>query len=363
MTFQEKTEAFITLGKFFAQFRTASFNENTELEELNNQFKERFDRLILTEENHNPWFTPENIRFSLGSFADALQKDKLGKWISHYPALASAPAQRLNIGVIMAGNIPMVGFHDFLTVLISGHRLVAKLSSKDEHMLPAVWDVLVWLNHDFNGLVAFEEGRLKNPDAIIATGSNNSSRYFEYYFGKYPHIIRKNRNSAAVLDGSETASDLEHLAGDIFTYFGLGCRNVSKIYIPADYEIPHLLDHFQHYAYLANHHKYVNNYEYYRAIHLVNQTPFLDTGFLVVKEDRNYSSPVGTIHYERYTKKEQVVDRLHQDQDQLQCTVAKNLDNTLDFGMTQSPMLWEYADNVDTLKFLLNLSTKTGHGL
>ncbi len=355
MTTQEKMDAFVTLGKFFSQFRSVSFFENPDLKVINKRFGGTFADRIIREQEYNPWFTPENVRLSLGALSDALLQENLAKWLSSYSLPDGKSQDQLDIGVIMAGNIPLVGFHDFLSVIFSGHRLTAKLPDRDDRLLPAILEILEYLNKDFKELVSFQEGPLKKPDAIIATGSDNSSRYFEYYFGKYPHIIRRNRNSTAVLDGSESKFDLEKLADDIFMYFGLGCRNVSKIYLPKEYEIPHLLDHFQHYAYLVNHHKYANNYEYQRAVHLVNQSDFYDTGFLVVKEDSSYSSPVGSLYFERYHSAAEVTERLQKDRERLQCITGRFTADSLEFGHTQTPMLWEYADNVNTLEFLLNL--------
>ncbi len=354
---EDKIYAFILLGKFFAQFRNVSYTADPDLKELNSRYAEKFNQLISKEKDHNAWFTPENVRFALGSLADALKEEQFRQWLSAYDLKGKDPERILNIGVIMAGNIPLVGFHDFISVIFSGHRLTAKLSAKDDRLFPVILEMLIFLNPAFGTIVHFEDGPLKDPGAVIATGSNNTARYFNYYFGKYPHIIRKNRNAVAVLDGSETSFELENLGVDIFTYFGLGCRNVSKIYVPDNYEIPHLLNHLGHYAYLANHHKYANNYEYYRAVHLLNQENFYDTGFLVVREDSSYSSPVGSLHFETYRSQDTLRKRLAQDRDQLQCIVARHdiTQDRLGFGQTQTPMLRDYADNVDTMKFLLNL--------
>ncbi len=357
MTLEDKIGSFVILGKFFSQFRTASFREDGDLKRLNDHFAVSFGEMIQGEQAYNPWFTPENVRLSLATWADALEEKKIREWLSGYAIPDKGITLEKEIGVIMAGNIPLVGFHDFICVLFSGCRIVAKLPVKDDRLLPAIHDILIFLNREFEDLARFEKGPLKDPGAVIATGSNNSARYFDYYFGKYPHIIRKNRNSVAVLTGTESKYDLEHLAFDIFSYFGLGCRNVSKIFIPGDYEIPHLLDRFHHYAYLGNHHKYANNYEYQRAVHLVNVDPFYDTGFLVVKEDRSYASPVGTLYYERYADFGDLNQKLSQDSGMLQCIVGSGSGDRLDFGQTQRPMLPDYADNVDTLKFLLNLSS------
>jgi hypothetical protein len=218
--------------------------------------------------------------------------------------------------------------------------------------------ILIQINQDFEQLIIIEEGFIKNREAIIATGSNNSSRYFDYYFRSYPHIIRKNRNSAAVISGSETNIELAKLADDIFSFFGMGCRNVSKVFLPEGFKIPDLLKHFEHYSYLGNHNKYANNYEYHRAIHLINSTFFYDMGFLICKEDNTYSSPVGTIYYEFYSSKENIKRKLENDKELLQCVIATEdfYPGTIEFGNSQFPMLWDYADNVDCMEFLINLN-------
>jgi hypothetical protein len=359
MTLSEKKEIFAVLGKFMLSLGTSGDDSPVEVPVVVDEgITSRFRELIDEEEKKNPWFTPDNVKKSLYSLGKALSYENLEKWLAAYPIPEGPLPDPVDVGVIMAGNIPLVGFHDFLSVIFSGHRLTAKLSTKDDRLLPLLMEVLFSLDHGFSDLVRFEAGPLKNPGAVIATGSNNSSRYFDYYFGKFPNIIRKNRNSTAILDGSETKEELRDLAGDIFSYFGLGCRNVSKIYLPEDYEIAELLDCFQDYAFLAYHHKYANNYEYQRAIQLVNRAPFYDTGFLVVREDASYSSPVGCLHYERYGDREALERRLEAEKDLLQCIVGKNIKNRTKFGQTQNPMLWDYADNVDTIEFLINLHKK-----
>jgi hypothetical protein len=350
----------MVLGRFLGQFGHEEFVADPGLDELNSHQAEMFLEVIEKTHQHNPWFIPRFIRKALASLAEGLKPENMQQWLAPYNLETCLPKKPMNVGVVMAGNVPLVGFHDLLCVLLSGNRALVKLSSKDDKLLPAVLRVLAEISPFTVSRIQITDDFMNSMDAVIATGSNNSSRYFEYYFRKIPHIIRKNRNSVAILGGSETTEELKLLADDIFTYFGLGCRNVSKLYIPRDYEIPLLLDQFSHYSWLLNHNRYANNYEYYRAIHLVNQTLFLDTGFLVVKEDPSYSSPVGSLYYERYTNPESVKQQLLSDADKIQCIVSGMpvQEGAIAFGTAQSPMLWEYADHIDTMKFLLNLSEK-----
>ena len=253
----------------------------------------------------------------------------------------------------MAGNLPLVGFHDFLTVLISGFKADVKLSTDDDILLPALAEKLIVFEPAFKERIVFSE-RLKNMDAVIATGSNNTARYFESYFGKYPNIIRKSRSSVAVLTGTETEEDLQLLADDLFLYFGLGCRSITKIYLPKGFKIDRVFESFMKYSSFMNHNKYMNNYEYYRAIYLLDQDKFLENGFAILKEEKRFSTPVGVIHYSFYNKIEDVKKELEEAKDQLQCVVAGPdvIENAVSFGDTQKPSLNEYADNINTLDFL-----------
>jgi len=357
MQLDKKIHAFSTLGKFLKQFESVSFLENRELAGINNLFAKPFLSAIQEAEIYNPWFTREFILYSLSSLAEMLTEDKLKKWLDQYPAIRKIKGKKLNVGIIMAGNIPLVGFHDFLTVTFSGHKANIKLSSKDEKLLPVILDVLSFCEAGFNDSAFILTETLKNIDAVIATGSNNSSRYFEYYFGKYPHIIRRNRNSTAILTGDENAGDVRKLADDIFLYFGMGCRSVSKIFLPERFNIPGMLDNFNSYSYLYNHNKYANNYDYYKAVYLVNQIKHLDTGFLLLKEDQGYSSPVGVVYYEYYNSLAELKSRLKSDEQQIQCIVGQTglPFKTTGVGLSQRPGLNDYSDNIDTLKFLLNL--------
>jgi hypothetical protein len=250
----------------------------------------------------------------------------------------------------MAGNIPLVGFHDFLSVLISGNSIIAKTSSKDAELIIYLSEILCSINPGFRERIRFTDGLLTGFDAVIATGSDNSSRYFEYYFGKYPHIIRKNRNSIAVIDGTETDTELENLGIDIFSYFGLGCRNVSKAFLPEGYDFHTMIKNWDKFSDVINHNKFANNYDYNMAIYLVNKEKFLDTGYLLLKESTELSSPVSVLYYEFYNSVQTVSARINYLREKIQCVTGKN---HLAFGKAQFPKLWDYADNIDTLDFLL----------
>lgn len=322
------------------------------------------DAVIEKASKKNGWFTEENVRLAIGSLGEMLEESKLRKWIYKYKVQGTkhdVTAQK--IGVIMAGNIPLVGFHDFLCVLISGNTFVGKLSSDDEILLPAVAKILTGLEPGFKDRVLFTDqpfNKTKDISAFIATGSNNSARYFEYYFGKYPHIIRKNRNSVAILDGKETKEELKGLGKDIFQYFGMGCRNVSKIYVPQDYNLDRFFESIVDFGEVINHNKYYNNHQYYRTIYLLNSEKFLDNNFLMLKESEQIASPVATLYYERYTNKENLLEKVKKQQDNIQCLVTDPKFQisglqSVSFGNSQCPDLWDYADGVDTIEFLLTL--------
>jgi hypothetical protein len=304
----------------------------------------------------NPWFTEDNIRFALKSLAESLSDDKLDDWLINYNFKSEFKPK--TVGVVMAGNIPLVGFHDYLSVLISGNYLKAKLSSDDNKLLPLIHQILTLIEPGYKDKVVFTNEQLSDFDAIIATGSNNTARYFEYYFGKYPNIIRKNRNGVAVLSGEETKSDLLGLADDVFLFFGLGCRNVSKIYVPVDYDFNKLLDAFEKYSEIRLHSKYLNNYEYNKSIFLINKIKFIDNGFVILKEDRQLSSPLAVLHYEYFNDLEQLKAEIQSMSNQIQCivsTISFSIPHNLPFGKAQKPKLQDYADSIDTIDFLLNL--------
>ncbi len=313
------------------------------------KYTEELNHLIETQHIKNPWFTPDNVRMALNAIAGELTYENLKYWTDSYPAL-NQNYDPLKVGVVMAGNIPLVGFHDFLSVLISGNSIISKTSSKDADLIRFIGDIVFDLNPKFKNRIVFAGGTLGGFDAVIATGSDNTSRYFDYYFGKYPHIIRKNRNSIAVLDGTETDDELEALGTDVFSYFGLGCRNVSKIYIPGKFDLKRLSASWKKYSVLINHSKYVNNYDFNKAVFLVNKEKFIDSGFLLLKENSGLSSPVAVLYYEYYNSPEQINKLFEQQKGKIQCIVGKNY---LPFGKAQLPSLWDYADGIDTIEFLL----------
>lgn len=297
----------------------------------------------------NPWFTPNFVRLSFLGIASWLTTDKLSKWLDNY-TYSSHPKR---VGLIMAGNIPLVGFHDFLCVLMSGHIAVCKFSSNDNKLWPELLKVLTTIDNRVSERFEVKEYKLGDIDAIIATGSDNSSRYFEYYFSKYPHIIRKNRNSIAVIDGTESLEDFEKLGDDVFTYFGLGCRNVSQLFIPESFDLNLFFKGVYKYnEIIMNHHKYINNFDYNRAIYLLNQEDVLENGFALLRFSDSLSSPLSVINCHRYKNKGEVEEFIAKHEDSIQVVIGKDY---LPFGSSQTPTLVDYADNVDTMVFLNKL--------
>lgn len=301
----------------------------------------------------NPWFNEVFIRQALVGLGKMLNKDKLAQWLDNY----NLTIPNKTIGIIAAGNIPLVAFHDVLCIVCSGNKALVKLSSKDKWLYLLVIEELSKITKYFDDRIIFTDETLKGIDAIIATGSDNSARYFEYYFGKYPNIIRKNRNSIAIIDGTETKEELKAFSNDIFSYFGLGCRNISQIFIPHNYDIVKLIDAFEGYAFIADQTKYYNNYEYQKTIHLLNQIPIYDNGFTILKENDGLSSPIGVLHYTRYKHIDEINNFQEVNKHKIQCAVSKTKMKfpTYCFGMAQEPELWDYADNIDTMQFLINL--------
>lgn len=306
----------------------------------------------------NKWFTPENTRQALDAVCEAfLDKDKLTAWAAHYQ-IPDFPDTVKSVGLIMAGNIPLVGFHDVLCIFITGHRAFLKCSDKDKRLLPLLIDKMAEWNPDVRGYFSFSE-MLKGKDAYIATGSNNSARYFSSYFEKYPNIIRKNRNAIAVLDGKESEEELIALGRDIFSYFGLGCRNVSKIYIPRDYVLTTLLEVLHNeFKGVVTHDKYKNNFDYNYTLYLLNKVKFLATGSLLLTEDASLHSRIAALHYEYYDDINVLEKKLREMSDEIQCISSRNPLSgvqTIPLGSTQQPGLFDYADGVDVIRFLLEI--------
>jgi hypothetical protein len=316
---------------------------------------ETLHHIIESESNFNAWFTIESVLQAVTATGHALTKANLERWLSAYTFTDHEPKK---IGLILAGNIPMVGFHDVLCVLVSGNTALIKASSQDARLIKYVLQLLVNIEPAFAGQYQFIE-RLEGFDAIIATGSNNTSRYFEYYFGKVPNIIRKNRNSVALLTGEETTKQLHLLGKDIFDYYGLGCRNVSKVLVPKGYDFIPFFESIESYHPIGNHHKYHNNYDYNKAIYLVNGDKHLDNGFLLLKEDERMVSPLAVLFYEEYENTAAAQTWLANQSDNIQCIVSTapiQVNNqVVEFGKSQHPALWDYADGIDTLQFLSNL--------
>lgn len=309
---------------------------------------EKFSALLRKSENENSWFTQESQRFALKQWVDLLTEENIKNWISSYQT-SKIPKK---VGLILAGNIPMVGFHDVISVILSHHIPLIKLSSKDQRLLPFL--LFKW-NEFSEGNIQYEfVERLQGFDAVIATGSNNTARYLEYYFKDHLSIIRKNRTSIAVLKGDETEAELQLLAEDVFRYFGLGCRNVTRLFIPSDFKIDALFESFIHFKEVINHHKYANNYEYNRAIYLLNLEQFWDNNFVMLKEDESLFSPLSVINFTRYSEISEVENFIKTNEKDIQAIVAKpelGL-SSIHFGEAQNPELSTYADNVDTMKFL-----------
>jgi hypothetical protein len=345
----EIKSSFVELGNFLRQFSLEKNTKETSVSQ-NDLFYDDFISLVELSQSHNGWFTPEQVYFSIQSWGKALSETNLNQWLSLYDFSKIVPKK---IGLILAGNIPLVGFHDFLSVLISGHDVLVKTSSSDQHLLKFLAKYLIAIQPVLNSKITFVEGKLEDFDAVIATGSNNTARYFEYYFKDKPSIIRKNRNSIAVLNGTETHEELVGLGEDIFRYFGLGCRNVSKLFVPKDYNFEAFFKAMFEYREVIQYEKYANNYDYNKAVFLMSNFQLLDNEFLTIKEDTSYSSPISSVFYEFYENLEEIKSRLSNDADQIQCIVSKDLiENSIIFGQTQQPKLWDYADNLDTLAFL-----------
>jgi hypothetical protein len=353
MNLEQRIEAFAKLGTFFNQFSTSTI-EKQENSEFNDLFFDAFKMQIERAQEFNGWFTKDNVLKAIESWSDALTLENLTKWTSNYHFPETNKPK--TVAIIMAGNIPLVGFHDFVSVLISGNKALVKLSSNDKYFLPLIAKFLEQIDSSFKNNIAFTSEKLTGYDAVIATGSGNTSRYFEHYFGNYPNIIRRNRNSVAILTGKETKSALEALGEDIFQYFGLGCRSVSKLFVPNDYNFDLLFNALFKYNSIINYKKYENNYDYNKAVYIMSQFNILENGFVMLKEDQNYASPIATVFYEYYSDFEKLQQRLLNESEQIQC-IACN-ENVVDFvklGETQHPKLWDYADNVDTIEFLLKL--------
>ncbi len=347
MTLNEHIEAFSELGKFLEHF----FNDSNTKDD---EFSQRLATEIEAAVHYNGWFTKNNVRFSLQQWQLALTEDNLSAWLKNYDINTKAPK---TIGLILAGNVPLVGFHDVLSVLVTGHNVLIKYSSNDQRLLPLLLEKLKAINSKYNERIKTAKDQLKGFDAVIATGSNNTSRYFNYYFKNVPSIIRKNRHSVAILTGEESPEQIQLLANDIFRYYGLGCRNVSKLLVPEGYNFNTFFENIMNWSEVINDNKYANNYDYNKAVYLMSGANMLDNNFVLLKEDKGFSSPIGVLFQDSYKNLEEVEEILAEEKDNLQCVVSNNLQpHHIYFGETQHPKLWDYADNIDTVEFLLKVN-------
>ena len=297
----------------------------------------------------NPWFTSQMINHALTVWAQQLREENINQWLNKYNDLDKLSSK--TVLIICAGNLPLVGWHDFICCYLLGAKVQLKLSKSDDVLIPELIKILTLFDADVENNIQVLEQKPMNYDLVIATGSNNTNRYFDYYFGKYPHIFRKNRTSIAVIDDHTSTNDLEKLANDVFGYFGLGCRSVTKLYIKKGFEIDKIFNAFFAYKEIMNHVKYMNNYDYNKSIYLLEEIPFLDNGFVMLKEDVQLHSPVSVINYEYYEHLEELNEKLTIIDNEIQCRVGLN---GIPFGSAQNPSLSDYADGIDTIQFLID---------
>ena len=343
MNINRRIQLISDIGEFLKNYLDENYDNNND-----NKLVE-FKDVITKAQSKNPWFTDVNIKVNLTYWSKKLTKHNLNKWLSKYNLNNTS---RKNIAIIMAGNIPLVGFHDFICVFLSGHNSIIKLSNSDSCIIPFLTDLMKLPSER----IVYSDSFLKDYDGVIATGSDNTSRYFDYYFKNKRSIIRKNRNSIAILNGEESDDDLKSLSQDIFTYFGLGCRNVSKLYVPKNYNFDLFFNSIFCYKELINNHKYANNYDYNKAIYLMSEYKFLDNGFFIVKEGNEMHSPISTINFEYYDNVSILKEKINLEDDNIQCIVSNiEFKGKVNFGETQNPSLNQYADNIDVMRFLLTI--------
>lgn len=311
---------------------------------------EAFDRHVREAGRFNGWYTGENVRHALSALGTMMEEGAMRRWLSAYGEGPVTGPRR--VGLVLAGNVPMVGWHDVMSTLLAGHHAVVKCSSQEPALIPAAITLLCAIDPSWAGRVTFTEGPWGEVDALIATGSDNTARHFEHYFGHLPRIVRRSRTSMAVLDGTETESELAALGEDVFRHFGLGCRNVAKVLLPADFDTDRLFKAFLPWQHVVQHHKYTNNLDYHRALWLLDGAPFLENGFLILKEDAALFSPVGTLYYQRYADRRELQAILQAHAPSLQCVVGHG---HIPFGQAQCPGPADHADGVDTMAFLLGL--------
>lgn len=339
-------EAFVKIGEVFSAL--SNDLPNHEIPYLNEDQVIKFKALIKKQYVLNGWFTSENVLLALRGIGNQLKEEEIKTWINPY-SFSNHPKK---IAIIMAGNIPLVGFHDFLCVLMSGNIAYCKLSSDDKTLLPFISEILINWHPALSKRIEFAFGPMKNIDAVIATGSDNSLKYFETYFSKYPHLFRRNRTSIAILKGNETEAQMHALGHDIFDFYGLGCRNVSHVFIPENIDLSFLFQGIFNHGHIINHHKYGNNYDYQKAIHLMNLMPILDNNFLLVKASSELFSPLAILHYQFYKNESEITDFINLHKEEIQAIVGENY---IPFGKAQSPNIADYADGVDTMAWLNGL--------
>ena len=345
-------KSLVSLGEFISQFTSLTpIKSNKVL--YNDVFFEGFKNQLKLASENNGWYTKSNLCYAMKQWSKLLQNDPLKSWLEPYLTPTANPK---TIAVVMPGNIPLVGFHDFISVLASGHEILVKQSSKDLHIIPYLANYLAYLTPGLKSKIKFTNKKLKKFDAVIATGSDNTAKYFELYFKNKPSIIRKNRNSIAVLNGSESKIELESLAEDVFRYYGLGCRSVSKLFIPRNYDFDKFFNAIYNWRHIMDSEKYTNNYDYNKAVYLMSEFDFIENGFLMLKKDTNYASPIATLFYEFYDDLETLKQSIKTNVSKIQCVVSKDFtENEIKFGNTQCPSLDDYADDIDTVNFLLKI--------
>lgn len=337
----------VQLGTILKELGKDNAVYTTELSCTEENFDKSLD-LVTSVERFNNWFTPTSVRSVLNEIAQWLTPEELNPWLANYQYSFSPK----NVALIMAGNLPLVGFHDVLCVLVSGNVALCKMSSDDKHLLPAVKALLNDIDPEIAARIVLVEGKMEGIEAVIATGSNNSQNYFQQYFSKYPHVFRGNRTSVAVLNGNETSEELKSLGKDIFTYFGLGCRNVSHLIVPKGYNFNAFFEAIFSYGDVINHYKYGNNYDYNRAVHLLNLINLLDNNFLLLRESDELHSPLAMLFYHTYESQEEINSYLMEHANQIQVVIGEDY---TPFGIAQSPSVSDYADNFDTLKWMETL--------
>ena len=344
---KERIQAFSDLGILFRE------NSSSQKIKTFQKWDSELNKLLKDSYQHNSWFIENNLKLSLKNWSAELNKKNIENWLENYKIELKSSK---TVAIIMAGNVPVVGFHDLMCSLILGFKCIVKLSSDDKILIPLIVKFIQSRFDGFKEKVFFESNILKNFDAVIATGSNNSHKYFEYYFGKYPNLLRKTRHSVAVLNGNESDSELAMLSNDVFDYFGLGCRSVSKIFIPKGYDLDLLFNAFYMKRFVIDHNKYANNYDYNKAVYLMSEEKFYDNGFVILKEEKKLGSPIACVYFEYYDDLVQVQNIIKINNQNIQCVVSnEKIFNGISFGTTQCPKLSDYADNVDTLKFLLKI--------